>query len=184
MSKQVHFNVLDDVAKDYNDYDLRAMDEGYPGIFEQSVPDHELLGRVDLLFSYPEDESKLKAVETGSVSTLSPELIEDKYFENAEQVQKHVTYFENLGYEVDPEVQLRAQGRLGALKRIWEDTTGVFTWNQAREVIADDDILSQFKNDGVILFDSVSTRGSELYSVNEEIEEYEELIDLFYEDVI
>lgn len=184
MSEHVHSRTVREVAEDYTDHDLVAIDEGYPGIFERSVPDHELLGRVDLVFSQPGHPEKLKIVETGSVNSLRPEQIEGKYVENAQQIQKHIDYFEGLGYEVDPEVELKPRGELGALKRIWEETSGVFTWNQARDVIDNDDILSRFKNDGVIIFDSVSNTGSELYSVNEEKDEYEELIDLFYREVI
>lgn len=184
MNNQVHPRIVREVAEEYSDYEVVAMDEGYPGIFEEPVLDHELLGRTDLILSQQDQPQKLKVVETGSVSSLKPEGVERKYIENAQQIQKHIDYFEGLDYEVDPEVELKPRGELGALKRIWEDTSGVFTWNQARDVIDNDDILSRFKNDGVIIFDSVSNTGSELYSVNEEKDEYEELIDLFYREII
>lgn len=184
MSSKKHSEAVNEIAECYEEYEVIARDQGYPGIFEEPVPDHELEGRVDLLLADPENKNQLKVVETGSVSSLNPETVERKYVSNAEQLQRHIAYFEELGYGVDPEVDLRPKGRLEALKHLWEDTTGVFTWGQAREVIDDDDILSQFKNDEVIIFDSLSKTGSELYSVNEEIEEYEELVELFYRDVI
>lgn len=186
MSSQIHSEILRDVAREYleEEYNLEAMDEGYPGIFEESVPDHELKGRADLVFSYPNNSERLKIVETSSIGSLNPEIIEERYIANADQVQKHIDYFEDLGYEVEPEVELRPREQLGALKRIWEETSGVFTWNRAREVIDNDDILSQFRNDDVIILDSISRTNSELYAVNQEKKEYEELIDLFCQQVI
>lgn len=184
MSDQVHSQIVNEVAEDYGDYELIAMKQGYPGIFEEPVPEHELEGRADLIFSHPSKSEELKIVEAGSVSSLLPEIIEEKYIENVQQAQKHVSYFEDLGYQVEPEVRLKPRGELGALKRIWEETAGVFNWSQAREIIDNDDILSRFKNNETIILDSISKTGSELYTVNEEIDEYGELIDLFHRDVI
>ena len=183
MTSEEHSKTLNKVIENYEQYEIIAVDEGYPGIFDDPVPDHKLKGKIDLLLSNS-DSNKIKVIEAGSVSSPDPGSIERKYLDNAEQLQKHIKYFESIGYDVDPSIELRPRGKLGAIKRIWEDTTGVFTWNQARDIIDNDDVLSQFKNDEVIVFDSLSKTGSELYSVNEEKDEYKELIDLFYKGVI
>ncbi|MFB6145898.1 MAG: hypothetical protein ABEJ99_05345 [Candidatus Nanohaloarchaea archaeon] len=175
---------LEDIAQEYVEqgYSLVALDEGYPGIFEDPVPDHELQGRADILLSYP-DSDDLKLVEAGRVSTLNPEWIEDKYLENAEQLSKGMNYFEERGYNVDPELRVRASGNLRMVKEIWNNTTCVFSWPELVDSVSEPDRLSELKDKDIIIFDSLSKTQTELYTVDLD-EEMEEIIEMFRNDLV
>jgi len=174
--------LIEDIAESYNEEDILAIDETYPGIFEPS--EGQIQGRVDLIVDIPEEYNRIKVVEASSISTLSPEFIEGRYVEQAEQLQDHIAYFEGLGYKVEPEVELIPQDKLMGLKNFWQNTKGVTTWEGAKEAIGDDDVAGNMKNQGILVFDGINEKRSELYTVNQEIEEYDELIDLFNQGII
>jgi len=184
VSSEGHRRLVEEVASIYDSDRIIAKDAIYPGIFSCSVDEHEAQGRVDLMVDIPERERTVRIIEASNISTLVPEFIENKYIENAEQLQNHVTYFESLGYEVEPEVELRPSGKLLGLKNFWENTTGVATWETVREAIGDDDLLNQMRQKDIIVCYGKSELGNELYGVNEEIEQYGELIDIFNQDLV
>jgi len=175
---------LKNLAQEYTEqgYEVLAIDQEYPGIFTEES--EEIKGRVDLLMNSPEEQNTLLAVETSHIGSISPDVIEERYVEQAEQLQKHISYFEDLGYEVVPEADLKPQGKLLGLKNFWKNTTGSTTWEGVVEALGDRQLAGNLKGEGIIIFDGLTNMGSELYTVNQEIEEYDELIDMFNQGII
>ena len=169
---------MNELAREYEErgYEVLGIDEGYPGILEEEVPEHELDGRVSLLLSEPENIRDLKLVEPTYRSTLDAEILLDSYQSNIEKAVKNANYFEDLGYNVEAEAFIEPCGDLKALKEIWGGTTGAFFWDELVDSVSDPSRLGGMKDSGKIICEGRTETGSELYGVSYELET---VIDLF-----
>lgn len=183
MSSEAHYKAARKVAGQYTEegYDVLAIDSNYPGILEDSVPEHEAEGKVDILLSQGEDIDPLKVVEIGRPSSLDEKSIVRRYNDTINQAIKNASYFEDLGYETEAEIEMRPEGELKTLQEIYENTTGVFTWNQLLDTVSDPERLGSWKQDEKIVFCGLSNTKSELYSLNPELEE---VTDVFLNDIV
>lgn len=183
MSGMSRENLIKSLAREYKSqgYEVLGVEASYPGVLDKSVPEHELEGRADLVLSDPDNIRGLEIVEVACTGSLDPEIIEDRYIGNIEQAHKDTEYFEGLGYKVKPNAILEPVGNLRTLKEIWNNTTGAFTWKTAVESVSEPGRLGGMKENEEIIFEGLSKTESEIYSVNEELDD---VLDLFYRDVI
>ena len=170
-------NKLTQVARSYNDqgYRLVALEAPYPGIFEEPVAHHEVEGKVDILMGEHYEENSLFLVELGVTESTSTDTLESMLERKNEKASENAEYFEGLGFDVDSEVMIYPEGDLKALREIYEETTGVFTWGQAVDAVSRPGRLGNMKGDEVVL-QGLSATNTELYEIDEE---YEEVIEMF-----
>jgi len=177
------YDQLLDLAREYEEqgYKVLGIDEGYPGLLAEEVPEHELESRVGLLLSDSENIRDLKIVEPTYRSTLDAELLVEAYESNIDKAVKNANYFEDLGYEVEAEAFVEPCGDLKTLKEIYENTKGAFFWDELVDSVSEPGRLGGMKESGKIICEGRTETGSEVYGVNHELET---VIDLFNLDVV
>ena len=177
MNERERTNKLTQVAQSYSDrgYRLVAVEASYPGIFEEPVAQHEVEGKVDILMEEPYEENSLFLLELGVTESTSTDTLESMLERKSEKVEENSQYFEELGFDVDSEVMVYPEGDLKALRELYDDTTGVFTWDQAVDAVSEPGRLGNMKGDEVVL-QGLSATNTELYEIDEE---YEEIIEMF-----
>ena len=173
MSSKDRTDVLMQVAQNYSKpgYSLAAMEASYPGIFEEPVPRHEVDGKADIVLE-DEYEGLLHIIEIGVTESTSSKTLESMLERKREKACENTEYFEDLGFEVDSEVLIYPEGDLKALKELYEDTTGVFTWGQTVDAVSEPGRRGNMKDDELI-FQGLSAANTELYEIDEEYEEVE-----------
>jgi hypothetical protein len=177
MNEGERTNKLTEVAQRYTNqgYRLVAVEALYPGIFEDPVAQHEVEGQVDILFEDQYDEGSLSLVEVGVTESTSSDTLESMLERKSEKASENAEYFEGLGFDVDSEVMIYPEGDLQALRELYDDTTGVFTWGQAVDAVSEPGRLGNMKVDE-ITFQGLSAANTELYEIDEE---YEEVVEMF-----
>lgn len=153
---------------------------------EQPFPRNsgETIGKVDLLLedSYASD---YRIVEATQSETLDPSILEDYVSNNLEQAEKAENYFgDKLDTpEIEKEVVIGTKDDLRTVYNLWENTNGVFTWDQALDAVSNAGRLGNLEDkDHIILNHTVSRRENEEYF--ELSPELETVTDIFYEHTV
>lgn len=170
---------LYEIAQDraQNGYEEIAINEIYPGIFQEGVEQHQADGKVDILLEDAYVDDHLNLIEVAFTESEYPPHLHDTFRRKQEKAEKNREFFEKQGFNVDTEVYVQPEGNLKAVYEIFEETTGIFTWGQAVDAVSEPGRLGNMEGEEIIYHGKSST-GSELYGINEE---YDELIDCFRE---
>lgn len=171
---------MEDLSAFYREkgFDIIAQDQAFP------KNSGETIGEVDLLLEHS-DDSNYKIVEATNTGTLDPLTLEDYVCKNKEQAEKARNYFRDKldTPEIDKEIVISTKDDLRTVYNLWENTNGVFTWNQALDAVSNNGRLANLKDkDYLILNHGVSRREDEEYF--ELSPELETVTDIFYEHTV